>query len=575
MHSLSQAQTGTHLNFDGVDDYVQCNSILPASYTKEAWINLNNLSSFKNIISGSNLGGDHAFYALNGILKGGHNGAFNAVSDNIILSLNTWYHVAITYDAPTTTMKLYRDGLLVSTNTAVPPYINGQNVLIGSYFFNSFGGFFNGAIDEVRIWNTALTITDINNRKNCELAGNETGLVAYYKFNQGIAGGSNAGVTTLINSSPTPGIDGMLNNFALTGSTSNWVAGSPVTNFPALATANVSQTLMVSGSTNFNTFCTNLITNVTPNGASPLVGNTDAQVWIESTQPATFVKRHYQVMPAANASTATAAITLYFTQQEFNDFNVVNANKLPTGPADAAGISRLVIEKISGISNDGTGLPGSYTGAVSTIDPLDADISWNAIATRWEVKFDVTGFSGFFAKSSTGVLPLNLISFSGLSKTNVNELNWNTENEINTKHFEIERSIDGRIFKSIASVIANGVSAAVYTYNDNEKVGTRVYYRLKIIDNDGKFVYSNIIILDEKGIASSYVYPNPIKNNATLQIKTNGLLNTQAVLSNINGKIMQVINITQTFTLINMQNYGSGIYLLKLQSGEVVKLIKE
>jgi Concanavalin A-like lectin/glucanases superfamily/Secretion system C-terminal sorting domain len=578
MHSVSYAQTGTHLIFDGVDDYVQCGSILPISYTKEAWVNINSTTSlYNNIISGGEFNGRHAFWAPDRILKGGHDGSYGAVSDNVQLLLNTWYHVAITYDAASTTMKLYRDGLLVSTNISVLGYSNGQNVIIGSYDLgNNPTAFFDGSIDEVRIWNRALTVTEINDRKNCELVGNETGLIAYYKFNQGIAGGNNGGVTTLINSSPTLGIDGILNNFALTGTSSNWLSGSPVANFPSIATSNVTQTLTVSGSTNFSTYCTDLITNVTPNGGSPLAGSTDAEVWIENTQPATFVKRHYQVTPDANATNATAAITLYFTQQEFDDFNAINTIKLPTSPTDVSGINRLIIEKYSGTSNDGTGFPSSYTGAVSSIDPIDTDIVWNIMAGRWEVKFNVTGFSGFFVKSFVGVLPINLISFSGISGNRVNYLHWKTGNEIDISHFEIEKSFDGRIFRNVTSVTATGNGAGgKYVYTDNDKEAGKIYYRLRIIENDGKFVYSNIIILDGKEITSSYMYPNPIKNNATLQIKSTSLLNTKAALSDINGKTLLVFNITQKFTFVNMENYQRGIYLLKLQNGEVLKLIKE
>lgn len=63
---------------------------------------------------------------------------------------------------------------------------------------------------------------------NCELTGNECNLVAYYKFNQGTAGGNNAGVTTLVGST-TNGYNGTLNNFALSGSTSNWISPGGVT----------------------------------------------------------------------------------------------------------------------------------------------------------------------------------------------------------------------------------------------------------------------------------------------------------------------------------------------------------
>ncbi len=574
--SLATAQSGTHLSFDGSNDYVQCGSILTPSYTKEAWVNLNNYVAFAgNIISGGESSGRHAFWLPNGILSSGHNGTFNAVVDNIQLSLNTWYHVAVTYDAATTTMKLYRNGMLVATNTAVPDYLNGQNVTLGSYEVSgSPVGFMDGSIDEVRIWNSALTAAEINNRKNCELTGMETGLVAYYKFNQGTGGGNNAGVTTLLNSSPTPGIDGTLNNFALMGTSSNWLSGSPVAASPSIATANISQTLNVAGTTGFSNFCADLITSVTPNGASPLSGSTTAQLWFEAAQPASFVKRHYQLMPASNAATATARVTLYFTQQEFDDFNAVNTNKLPTAPNDLAGKNRLVIEKRSGVSNDGTGLPASYTGAISSIDPADADVVWNAGAARWEVAFDVTGFSGFFVKSFVGALPVTLINFSGTQTGSGNVLTWKSAGEINVTRFEIERSSDGRSFRNAGTVAATGTGSG-YTFTDADNIAGKLYYRLKIVDNNSRFAYSNIIILDAKPTSLSFVYPNPAADITTLQIKDNALLNTKATLTDMSGKVLQLLNISQKFSNINLQDYRNGLYLLRLQNGEVIKLIKQ
>ena len=118
-YGLTQPATG--LDFDGTNDYVSCGNILPPSYTKEAWINISDLSANNNIISGG-VGGQHAFWApglFSSQLSAGHNLTYNQVNDPVSLLINTWYHVAVTYDAATTTMKLYKNGVLVSTNTAV------------------------------------------------------------------------------------------------------------------------------------------------------------------------------------------------------------------------------------------------------------------------------------------------------------------------------------------------------------------------------------------------------------------------------------------------------------------------
>jgi hypothetical protein len=144
-----------------------------------------------------------------------------------------------------------------------------------------------------------------------------------------------------------------------------------------------------------------IIASVLPNGASPISGSVTAKVWVETTQPTHYLKRHYQITPTTNPTTATGRITLYFTQQEFTDFNTQSpapTKLLPTGASDATGKANFTIEKRGGVSSDGTGLPSTYSGSIETIDPADSDIVWNATLSRWEITFDVTGFGGFFAK---------------------------------------------------------------------------------------------------------------------------------------------------------------------------------
>jgi hypothetical protein len=79
----------------------------------------------------------------------------------------------------------------------------------------------------LRIWNIAKTPLQIQSSMNVELAGNEPGLVAYYNFNQGVAGGVNTGLTSLSDNTVNAN-NGTLNNFSLTGPTSNWVSGGPL-----------------------------------------------------------------------------------------------------------------------------------------------------------------------------------------------------------------------------------------------------------------------------------------------------------------------------------------------------------
>ncbi|RYY51224.1 MAG: LamG domain-containing protein, partial [Chitinophagaceae bacterium] len=216
------AQTGEVLDFDGINNSVTIPVPLSGNYTKEAWIKPSSTANFPNIISGNNT----ALFIENGKLTAGHAGTFTykEVQDAQNLIPGNWYHIAVTYDASNTEMKLYKNGILVATNAGASPYT--EPFLNLSLFLNS--NRYTGQMDEVRIWKTARTSTEINNSMNCELTGDEPGLLAYYNFNQGVAGGNNTDILSLRdNSDKCNATNGTLNNFVLTGSTSNFLGAGP------------------------------------------------------------------------------------------------------------------------------------------------------------------------------------------------------------------------------------------------------------------------------------------------------------------------------------------------------------
>lgn len=213
-------KNGATLNFAG--GYVDLPFNMPATYTKEAWINVRDFSAVNNIISGGSSEGEHAIYIPNGVLSSGHNSYWKAVEDIEPIDAGTWYHVAVTYDLATTTMILYKNGVKIDENNSVFPF-TGNLIRIGA--FDQGGNLFNGAIDEARIWNKVLTQAEIQNNMNCEFSGSQTGLVGYYKFNQGLEGADNSAVSTLTDSSGN-GNNGTLINFNLSASSSNWISSS-------------------------------------------------------------------------------------------------------------------------------------------------------------------------------------------------------------------------------------------------------------------------------------------------------------------------------------------------------------
>ena len=185
---------------------------------------------------------------------------------------------------------------------------------------------------------------------------------------------------------------------------------------------------------------------------------------------------------------------------------------------------------------------------------------------------------------SGGPLAVKLISFYGKLRNNVASVSWVTENEINNDYFDIERSEDGISFLKRGTVKGNGTTSITqhYDFDDNINSNTSVfYYRLRIVDFDGKVSYSKIIALRLKGIADDQfsVYPNPFVDN--LKISINIPLDAQAqyrILS-FDGKeiLARKVFLQKGGNIIVANDLGqiaSGNYLLEINTG-VEKYIKK
>jgi Secretion system C-terminal sorting domain len=349
-------------------------------------------------------------------------------------------------------------------------------------------------------------------------------------------------------------------------------------NTSAIAASYEVDSKFVFGTVDFANPCP--ILKLEPSGLDPLFENTtQAKVWIEPTQPAQFVKRHYEITPSNNPNTVTATITLYFTQQEFTDFNAVNTIKLPVNAADAANNkANLLIEKRSGSSNNGTGLPASYTGAVITINPDDNNIIWNAAFNRWEVILDVAGFSGFFVKTQIFPIPLTLISFTAQKEKQTALLQWQTAQEINTENFEIEKSGDAINFKKIGTLPAKGNTTGYTNYNftDTNPIDGNNYYRLRMADKNGAFTFSPVRLLKFEAANNFSIYPNPTSKNLTIQLNKLQITGNETLqITNSIGQVVLQQKVANNST-INVESLARGVYYIRLGShSKGVRFIKE
>lgn len=349
-------------------------------------------------------------------------------------------------------------------------------------------------------------------------------------------------------------------------------ANSPVNPLPSAATT-VQLGVNPTG-INYFSNCSSLVGAVQSGTPYTINGTVTAKVWIENVQPPQYVKRHYEINPQLNAGSATARITLYFRQQDFNDFNAVNTVKLPAGPTDAAGIANIQIEKRGGSSSNGTGLPESYTGPIQTISNASISKVWNAAASRWEISFDVSGFSGFFVKTQLVTLPLRLINFSGQAAGGCTQLNWQTADEVNVKVFVIEKSADGISFVPEGTKASAGDGDHRYGYTDCSFPTGIVYYRLKTVDHDGKFSYSSVIRIQFTG-SIVRLFPNPARNSVRLWFNDISLLNTKVRVTDAGGRLILQDVISSQPYLLDISRLIPGVYQLQFSDGTTLLLLKE
>lgn len=318
-----------------------------------------------------------------------------------------------------------------------------------------------------------------------------------------------------------------------------------------------------------------LIAKIVSGGASPISGITNATIWVDANQSSNFVKRHYEITPDNNAATSTGRITLYFSQSEFDNFNTLNSDKLPTGPSDAAGIARMKVEKRSATSLNGSGLPSSYTGSITTIDASTIgsnwNVLWNTTSSRWEVSFDVVGFSGFWLKTQIEPLPLQWLSFSGkLDAAKHAELHWKVKEE-NVIRYRIERSKNGILYEPIGTLTSKGDGTNEYNFTDIEPLEGVWMYRILQEDIDGKSFYSKTISLRNEKSQSLACWPNPAKEILTVNSPTA----QSVVISNGMGQILQKLQIKPGNNEINVENLNPGIYFINSTGVSAIRFIKQ
>ncbi|MBP6432360.1 MAG: T9SS type A sorting domain-containing protein [Ferruginibacter sp.] len=353
-------------------------------------------------------------------------------------------------------------------------------------------------------------------------------------------------------------------------------------------------------STIFKTENCNPIAIVDATGALPVAGQTNVCVYIDpavvpiyNAEP--YVQRHIDILPTTSTSSTTGTITLYFTNEEFENFNANNGlwPNLPTlaggGNADP-NKSNLRITQYHGVPLTSPSSPNQYSiGTAVLINPDDNDIIWNG--NYWEVKFNVTGFSGFYVHTNLRfVLPVTINNLTGAKQNDKINLNWKiTCNNTGKTTLILEKSADGvNNFIPIKNISITQLECSkLFSHTDfNAFIGNN-FYRVKIIDEYGNIGYSNtvLVINANKGFEITNVFPNPVNGNTLAKV---GVSNTQAgvlyfVVIDMQGRVIKSFNkiCTSGYNLvdINLSDIKPGNYIIKINgvNGECrqIKVLKK
>ena len=288
--------------------------------------------------------------------------------------------------------------------------------------------------------------------------------------------------------------------------------------------------------------------------------------------PNYLMNKAFRIIPTNNNPSGQYTITLYLSSTEV------------TGWQTATGQSWANIQliKLPSLINNVTPLTPEPDGP-GTVQVVTPTLGSLGIHYTLSYTFN-NGFSGFGAgiPGTLGTLPIELLSFTGKLQNENVKLNWSTSFEQNSRGFEIEKSLDGINFRKIGFIAGAGNSNSTrnYSFTDPQRAVEFNYYRLKLVDIDNTFDYSDVVLVKNAfGKQDVYLAGNPITNSINIQFaKTPNGKVAVSIYDMKGSKIYEVTynNYTQTSLQINTANklLAHGVYSVKVETGGKIYNLK-
>mgnify|MGYP002862772508 CR=1 FL=1 len=533
---------------------------------------------------------------------------------------NNWVYLTGVYDGadPTSTMKFYVNGVLERTQTQ--SVIRDNIISHDPAFRLNFGrlpsGYrlFSGLMDEVRIYNRALTQEEIRQQMFKKSSINATNLVGYWAFDettgttvsdqgsQNVPGKFYTALIDVHQVSTPP-------TYELTDGDKVWIVNH-YQNKPVMtvAGAGVDNEYIVASNT------TNTLTLASPWLTTPIVDGNANMTWMAYEDPTESTQWLVSSAPLSenasliNTNTQTSVgtggvvkLTITSTPSSENNLGVVQLGSssgtpvstgetFPTGITMRSNLTWNIQEWGTVIAN----LIFDYSGFEGISDPTSVVLlrrvrdsqTWTEVTPTSRdnaaMTFTLDGQTDFYeyaiGSNSNNPLPVELISFTSKVMGNRVNLFWETATEIDNYGFRVERSERNSTgFKEIGFVEGAGTSNSpkFYGFTDNLVTSGKYFYRLKQLDNDGNSEFSpeiEVEYISPKEFSLKQNYPNPFNPSTIISFSllSEGLARLE-VFDPL-GRVVEVLlnenrSAGHNEVVFNASNLPGGVYFYRLTSG--------
>ena len=174
-----------------------------------------------------------------------------------------------------------------------------------------------------------------------------------------------------------------------------------------------------------------------------------------------------------------------------------------------------------------------------------------------------SSFSPFMVGEVGAIIPVHITYIGAGIKPVGAEINWNVENEISISRYVIEKSTNGIDFVNIGFV--NAANKTTYNFIDATLINGRVFYRIKVIENSGKYFYSKIISISNNKSGGVKIYPNPASEYIHIELDQTPVSGVEIIIYDGAGKKVKQVSTLSGFNLINIQELKKGIYHVRIK----------